>query len=169
MNCGALLMPVLLLGVQWSFAAALDETEIQRWIDTHAKRSQSNEVTPMRARVVGDLDGDARDDVAVLYTLRPRGQQHERRYLAVFRNKLTGGRGGLHYHAHVLVGGTGAAEVNRVTILNQNVVLEMLTHRAGDATCCPTRPATRRYRMVSRSLVLVKESAKSGKPTPEPK
>ena len=157
-------MLVLLLGARLAFAAAPDEAEIQRWINTHAQRSNSDELKPLRSRVVGDLDGDARDDVAVLYTLRSRGQPHERRYLAVFKNQAKGDRGGFHYHAHVLVGGTGAAEANRATILNQTVVLEMLIHRAGDAACCPTRPATRRYRVASRSLVLVKESADSAKP-----
>jgi len=55
----------------------------------------------------------------------------------------------------------GAAEVNRATILNRTVVIEMLTHRAGDAACCPTRPATRRYGLAPRGLVLVTEQAKS--------
>lgn len=161
MVCRAL-WAFLLLGTQAAFAAALDEAEIQRWINTHAQRGNSDEQKPVRSKVVGDLDGDARDDLAVLYTLRPRGQPHERRYLAVFKRNAKGSRDGFLYHAHVLVGGTGAAEANRATILNQTVVLEMLTHRAGDAACCPTRPATRRYRLAPRSLVLVKESAKQG-------
>ncbi len=160
--CFHALLLLLLLGAQAAFAAAPDEAEIQRWINAHAQRGNSEELTPVRSKVVGDLDGDARDDLAVLYTLRPRGQHHERRYLAVFKRHAKGSREGFVYHAHVLVGGTGAAEANRVTILNQTVVVEMLTHRAGDAVCCPTRPVTRRYRLAPRSLVLVKAPAKPG-------
>jgi hypothetical protein len=103
---------------------------------------------------------------AVLDTLRPHGQGGERRYLAVFKRQREGGRDGLRYHAHVLVGGSGAAEANRVTILNNTVVVEMLTHRAGDAVCCPTRPSTRRYRLAPRGLVVVKAQVKSAAPGP---
>src|SRR5689334_8286916 len=53
-------------------AAPALETEINRWIATHAQRAKSSEVAGVRYRVVGDLNGDARDDVAVLYTLKSR-------------------------------------------------------------------------------------------------
>lgn len=149
---------VLLLGAQAASAAAPDDTEIQRWIRTHMHVSKSDELVAARLSVVGDLDGDARNDAAVLYTLRPHGQRDERRYLAVFKRQ----RDGLRYYTHALVGGTGAAEANRATILNRTVVVELLMHRAGDAACCPTRPTTRRYRLAPRGLVLVKESAKPG-------
>lgn len=162
---------VWLLAAQAVAAAPTDDEDIRRWISTHARRNQAEELTAARSRVVGDLDGDARDDVAVLYTLRPystQGQRGERRYLAVFkrgggaRHALRDQR--LHYHAHVLVGGAGAgaAEANRATILDQTVVVELLTHRAGDAARCPTRPATRRYRLTPRALTLVKAPAKAG-------
>ena len=152
--------------VPMGFAATQDEADLQRWINIHAQRSNSDELTPARSRVTGDLDGDARNDLAVLYTLRPRGQGGERRYLAVFKRQREGSRDGLRYHAHVLVGGSGAAEANRVTILNKTVVVEMLTYRAGDATCCPTRPSTRRYRLATRGLTPVRDPPK---PQPGPR
>ena len=166
--CGVIAV-VYLLGAQAAAAASTDDADVQHWINTHAQRSQSAELLSARSGVVGDLDGDARDDLAVLYTLRPdgiHGQRSERRYLAVFKR-----RGGtrnaphynrLYYHAHVLVGGAGVAEANRATILNKTVVVELLTPRAGDAACCPTRPATRRYRLAPRGLTLVKAAAKAG-------
>lgn len=159
---GTVLLGALLPGAQAASFAAADQAEIQRWIKSHTQTSKSDEVNAARSSVVGDLDGDARNDMAVLYTLRPRGQNNERRYLAVFTHR--GDR--LHYQAHVMVGGAGVAEVNRATILNKTVVVELLTFRAGDAACCPTRPATRRYRLGPRGLVLVKEAAK---PAPESK
>lgn len=143
-------------GAQAAPSAAADEAEIQRWIKSHMQTSVSEELSAARSRVVGDLDGDARNDVAVLYTLRPRKQNNERRYLAVFTRR--GDR--LYYQAHVMVGGTGVAEANRAAILNKTVVVETLTFRAGDAACCPTRPAMRRYRLGPRGLVMMKDPAK---------
>lgn len=164
---------ILALGTAVGVAATHDDAEIQRWIKSHAQRSNSVELTPARLSVVGDLDGDARNDLAVLFTLRARSTEHnqhdqpnpqtqrgERRYLAVFKRQREGAREMLRYHAHVLVGGTGAAEANRVAILNKTVVVEMLTHRAGDPVCCPTRPATRRYRLSPKGLTVVKAQVK---------
>lgn len=149
---------VLAFGAPPARSATRDAAEVQRWINTQAQRSNSEELAHARSSVVGDLDGDGRNDIAVLYTLRPRnGQRGEHRYLAVFKQQ----RDGLRYHAHVLVGGSGAVEANRATILNKTVVVEILAHRAGDAACCPTRPATRRYRLAPRGLTLVREPAKS--------
>lgn len=137
-------------------AAMRDEGEIQRWISQHAQRVRGIEVPNTRQRVSGDLDGDKRADVAVLYTLKPRGARGgESRYLAAFKRQ----RDGLRYHAHVLVIGPGAGEANRITILNQAVVVEMLTFAPNDASCCPTRPAIRRYRVSPRGLALAATDA----------
>ena len=157
-----------------AIAAAPDDSEIQRWINQHAQRTNSTEMQAARYRVVGDLDGDRRDDVAVLYTLKPRASQHgESRYLAVFKHQRaplqkdahkstrdgarSDVRNNLSYHAHALVSGPNAGEANRATIINRAVVVEMLTFRPGDAACCPTQATTRRYRLRSgaRGLALV--------------
>jgi hypothetical protein len=134
-------------------ATARDDAEIQRWLHQHAQRTQSVEVAGARQRVVGDLDGDRRDDVAVLYLLKPRAARRgDSRYLAVFKRQ----RDGVRYHGHALVSGPGAGEANRATILERSVVVEMLTFKPGDAVCCPTRATTRRYRLAPRGLTLVK-------------
>ena len=152
-----MLLVALLPGAQAASSVAADDAEIQRQIRSHMHTSKSDELSAARSSVVGDLDGDGINDMAVLYTLRPREQPNERRYLAVFTRR----DGRLYYQAQVMVGGTGVAEANRAIILNKTVVVETLTFRAGDAGCCPTRPATRRYRLGSRGLVLVKEAAKA--------
>ncbi len=156
-------------------ATPRDDAEIQRWLNTHAQRAQSVELAAARHRVVGDLDGDGRDDVAVLYTLKPRAiaeprvaGRGESRYLAVFKRQPDNTRGGrrddLRYHAHALVSGPGTGEANRATILERSVVVEMLTFKPGDAVCCPTRATTRRYRLAPRGLTLVKsDTAKKGR------
>jgi len=156
----AILLIALLPGAQAASSAAADEAEIQRWIKSHRHTSKSDELSAARSSAVGDLDGDGRNDLAVLYTLQSREQRGERRYLAVFARRDSR----LRYRAHLMVGGTGMAEVNRATILNKTVVVETLTFRAGDAACCPTRPATRRYRMGPHGLSPVKEPAKPAPP-----
>lgn len=158
----------------WPAAAATantsrDDAEIQRWIQQHAQRANRIEVPGQRYRVVGDLDGDGVGDVALLYTLKSRAAGvGESRYLAAFKRQTdkAGGRrdAGLRYHAHVLVSGPGAGEANRVTILSRVMVVEMLTFGPGDAACCPTRAATRRYRLGPRGVVLVTPEAPRRKP-----
>jgi hypothetical protein len=150
-------------------AATVGDAKIQQWLSRHARQVQGVEAPAARHRVVGDLDGDGRNDVAVLYTLKARtARGGESRYLAAFRRQREGAGAGrpehapgnrrdvLRYHGHVLVSGPGAGEANRVTILERRLVVEMLTFAPGDAACCPTRAATRHYRLDARGLVLVR-------------
>jgi hypothetical protein len=138
-------------------AAARESAEPQRWISQHAQRTKSAELPAARQQVTGDIDGDGRDDVAVLYTLKAKAKPHaERRYLALFKNSANK-QGSARYITHLAVGGPGLREVNRVTILKRTIVLEVLNHAPGDAACCPSRPGVRRYRLSEGKLVLVKE------------
>ena len=155
-------------------ASPRDEAEIQQWLTKHANQAQSTEVAAARSRVVGDLNGDGRSEVAVLYTLKPRAPRRgESRYLAVFKRVPDSSQPArpdgvpnarrewvLRYHAHVLVSGPGSGETNRVSIIDRTLVLEMLAFAPGDAACCPTRVTTRRYHMASRGLVLAPDVAK---------
>ncbi len=140
-------------------AETSDEAEIQRWLHQHAQREKRVEVPASRHRVVGDLHGERRADVALLYTLKPRAAQRGEsrsgyyRYLATFKRARDGQ---LRYYAHVLVSGPGAGEANRATILNRTVVVEMLSFKAGDAPCCPTQATTRRYRLTAHGLALTR-------------
>jgi hypothetical protein len=162
LSCSVVVIGLALLAKSAIAAAPREDADIQRWLTAHAQRAHSVEVAAARHRVVGDLDGDGRDDVAVLYTLKPRAARRgESRYLVVFKRQpdSAGARGGrrdpLRYHAHALVSGPGAGEANRATILERSVVVEMLTFKPGDAACCPTRATTRRYRLAPRGLTLV--------------
>lgn len=56
-----------LLGAPFAYSATSDGADVQRWINAHAQRSNSEELTSARSSVVGDLDGDARNDLAMLW------------------------------------------------------------------------------------------------------
>jgi hypothetical protein len=130
-------------------AGGVADPAIGRWITAHAKKMPGVELAEARYAVRGDVDGDGRGDVAVLYTLRGGGRDGRLlRFLAVFR----GGQRGLEYRAHILVGGRGMREVNRATILQRTVEIEALEYRTGDAACCPTQFVKRRYRLTGRKL-----------------
>ena len=177
---GVVVSALMALATQPAAAATRDDAEIQQWLARHARRVQGVEVAAARHRVVGDLDGDGRSDVAVLYTLKSRtANGGESRYLAAFRRQRVepgdsrpdsprgareASREVLRYHAHVLVSGPGAGEANRVTILERTLVVEMLTFGPGDAPCCPTKAGKRRYRMAARGLVLVRPESAKGAP-----
>ena len=130
-------------------ASGIADPAIDHWIAAHAKKLRSVEAAGARYAVTGDLDGDGRRDVAVLYTLQGTGEDRFLlRFLAAFRR----GPHALEYRAHALVGGRGMREVNRATILGRQVEIESLEFRHGDAACCPTRFVKMRYRLNGRRL-----------------
>jgi hypothetical protein len=146
---GLLLAGILSAGAQEGHT----DPAIERWIVGHAQKGKASEQRDSRRAVVGDLDGDGRSDVAVLYTIEGVStDDYSLRYLAVFRR----GADGLEYGAHRLVGGKGIREVNRATIIDRIVVLEALEYRPQDSLCCPSRPARSRYRLQKNRLVEIR-------------
>jgi hypothetical protein len=137
----------LLFGVALPAAAA--DPAVDKWIAAHASRLGGVEQRPVRYAVVGDLDGDGRDDVAVLYTIDGANPgKRSLRYLAAFRRNAAA----LEFSAHALVGGRGIREVNRATILARTIELETLEYGPLDAVCCPGIPVRSRYRLVDGRL-----------------
>lgn len=158
--CGLLAAVLLLAAAPLAVLAqeGAADAAIDRWIKTHAERSKGAEHRNSRRAVIGDLNGDGREDVAVLYTIeaaRSQADDYALRYLAAFRR----GAGGLEYEAHLLVGGKGIREVNRVTVLNGVIVLEALEYQPNDKMCCPSKPARWRYQLRAGKLVEVKNAA----------
>lgn len=149
------LVGVLLCGVSAVVAAGVaNDAAIEGWIAAHARKLKGMEQRARRQAVVGDLDGDGRHDVAVLYTIQhAKPGNRELRYLAVFRRSA---KKALQYKAHAMVGGLGIREVNRVTILGRVIELEMLAYGPLDPACCPTLVETSRYRLTAGRLVRVK-------------
>lgn len=134
---------------------------IDRWIAKQADKMKGVERRQARYTVIGDLDGDGRDDAAVLYTIEGTGKiRYRLRFLAAFHR----GRRSLQYRAHTMVGGRGIREVNRVTILRRTIEIETLEYRHDDALCCPSGYATRRYRVHAGKLVRLTASASTPVP-----
>lgn len=153
--------PALLMALCLAANALADSTTdpaIDRWIERHVEKLQGVEQGGTRYAVVGDLDGDGMEDVAVLYTIDgAKPANSPLRYLAVFRRA----RDALAYQTHALVGGLGIREVNRATILKRTIDLETLEYQPRDGLCCPSRYAKRRYQMRGHKLVQIDDSAKS--------
>ncbi len=136
------------------------DAAIDGWIGAHARKLKGVEQRALRYAVVGDLDGDGRDDVAVLYTIEKADPGNRRlRYLAAFHRSAQM----LEFKAHALVGGQGIREVNRVTILQRMIELETLEYAPLDAACCPSAPARARYRLAEGRLIRAK-APKPGAP-----
>ena len=96
----------------------------------------------------GDLNGDGVADGAVILHVN-RGGSGVFHDLAVVINE--GGR-----PRHVASGGLGdRVRVDRVTIEDGRVVVEMLGHGPGDGLCCPSQQQTRTFRLAGDVLVPV--------------
>jgi hypothetical protein len=145
----------MLLSASPLFAAA--HGAVDRWIAAFSHRIHGHEERALRRVVVGDIDGDGRPDVAVLFTVDGvRVPDDQLQFVAVFRRSR---RDRLTYVAHNLVGGRGIREVNRVVVLDRKVVLETLAYRPGDGLCCPTKPERLRYRLGHHKLLLMAAAA----------
>jgi peptidoglycan/xylan/chitin deacetylase (PgdA/CDA1 family) len=98
----------------------------------------------------GDLDGDRRDDGAVLLVVHPAG-------------------GGSHFYLNIVLSRGGEATPVAPLALGDRMVprsmavatgrltLEMLTYAAGDAPCCPSLDSRRIYELEDDALSLVRQ------------
>jgi hypothetical protein len=149
---------VLCLMLPPALPAVAADHAVDQWIAAFSHRIHGHEERALRRTVVGDIDGDGRPDVAVLFAVDGvRVPDDQLQFIAVFHR---GRRNRLTYVAHHLVGGRGIREVNRVVVLERRVVLETLAYRPGDGLCCPSRPQRLRYRLRHHELVLMVAAAR---------
>src|SRR5436305_6900328 len=112
-----------------------------------APGSAAKAVTTLSQKAVGELDGDGRDDVAVLLIHEP-GGSGSFAYVAVALNASTGAKA----TNSVLIGDrvTGQA----VHLDGKTVVVDYLDRRAGEAfTVAPSVPTTKRFVIRDGALV----------------
>jgi hypothetical protein len=109
--------------------------DIERFIRDQARKMAGVEYKEARQLARGDLNGDGKEDVAVLYTLEGfYGTNAYRQYLAVF----TSGRSGLRGPPRQEVGGKGWRDVDSLTMVNGSIQLNTREYAGSDPSCCPS-------------------------------
>lgn len=134
---------VLAVGGFESVSAQTNETAIvDKFIAKQAK-DENAEVYPVARKVLrGDVDGDKKTDIVVLYTLEGfNGSNNYRDYLAVF---LGNGKS-FRYAAKEVVGGHAGRSVELKSIINGRINLDTMEPRRNDPACCPSKPGKTRY------------------------
>jgi len=112
-----------------------------------APGSAAKAVTTLSKKVVGDIDGDGRDDVAVVLIHEP-GGSGSFSYLAVVLNASTGAKA----TNAVLVGDRVAGQA--VHLDGKTVIVDYLDRRAGEAfAVAPSVPTTKRFVIRDGALV----------------
>jgi len=114
------------------------------WSAQDEEGRQSLEIGTPRAR--GDLDGDGREDAAIIL-LGSGGGSGVFVDLAVVLD-----RNGVPVHAASAALGD-RVRVNGLSIDGSEVVVDLTQHGPGDPACCPTQNVTRRFRFADSRLV----------------
>jgi len=112
-----------------------------------APGSAAKAVTTLTQKAVGDIDGDGRDDVAVVLVHEP-GGSGSFTYVAVVLNATTGAKA----TNTLLIGDRVAGQA--VKLDGQTVVVTYLDRRAGEAfTVAPSVTTTKRFVVKNGTLV----------------
>lgn len=115
-----------------------------KWSAEDEEGRQSLELGAPQAR--GDLDGDGREDAAVILLGSGGGS-------GVFVDlALVLDRNGVPLHAASVALGD-RVQVHGVTIEKNEVVVDVTQHGPGDPACCPTQRLSRRFRYADGRLV----------------
>jgi len=113
-----------------------DDKTINSFIAKQTKVNKAEEYSAARKIIKADLNGDKRDDAAVLYTLESFNKTNLYvQYLAVF---LGTKRNSLRYAAGKIIGGKNQRSVELVSIKDGKIFLDTLNYLRTDASCCPS-------------------------------
>jgi hypothetical protein len=136
------------------------DTFIKRQIDRYERENcepdpdesscRGTEFKKARRFCLGDLDGDGREDIAVLYTIESFccGNNYHF-FLAVLLNKETN----FELIASVKVGGKGERGVAFNTIRNGKILLNTKEYLPDDAMCCPSSKGRTTYTLKKGRLI----------------
>lgn len=128
-----------------------------KWSVEDGEGRQSLELGTQQAR--GDLDGDGREDAAVILLGSGGGS-------GVFVTlALVVDRNGVPLHAASVALGD-RVQVHGVSIEGNEVVVDVTQHAPGDPACCPTQRASRRFRHADGRLVDTAPPPASASPPP---
>jgi major membrane immunogen (membrane-anchored lipoprotein) len=106
---------------------------LAQYVEKQAQHSNGKEYSQFRNYAYGDIDGDGKEDAAVVYTLEGiRGGNDWLRFLAV---KLSSENGRIIFKQ---VGDKDIRSVVSIKIANGKIVASTLEYASNDASCCPS-------------------------------
>lgn len=133
---------VLLGGFQSVYSQTNETALIERFISQQAKKDKADEYQEARKVLRGDVNGDKKTDLVVLYSLEGFGGGNNYiQYLAVF---LGIGKT-FRYAANEPVGGKFARDVDLRSITASGINLNTKEYKKNDAACCPSRSSKARF------------------------
>ena len=126
-----------------------DESAVDQAIQIAASAVSGKEYRDARLSTSGDIDGDGRSDLAVVFTVEVASANTAMQNLAVFIRQQDGS---LRFAGSTVVGAQGGASVGRVAIDQGSVVLTTLTLGPNDPDCCPSVETSTRFTLAEGSL-----------------
>ncbi|MBC7929139.1 MAG: hypothetical protein H7Z38_01065 [Rubrivivax sp.] len=134
---------VLTIGsVQLAHSQASENAIIDRHISREANRDNCDEYKEARKTLRGDVNGDGKADVVVLYTIEGcGGGLNWARVLAVFVRK---GKS-IQFAGRVVAGAKGIRAVEMKSISGGRITLDTMSYRRNDGACCPSRKGETKY------------------------
>jgi hypothetical protein len=127
-----------------------NQTVVDKYIASQAKREGGGEPDDVRKTIAGDLNHDGTADVAVLYTIEGQGGSNDYiQYLAVFVRKKTG----LVFAASTPVGGKNRRFIEITSIKDNVMYFDITDYAAQDGSCCPSIKGTTTFMLAGRKLI----------------
>jgi hypothetical protein len=133
---------LILAGFQFAYSQTSETTIIDGFISKQAAKEDAEEYKEARKVLRGDVNGDRKTDLVVLYSLEGFGGGNNYiQYLAVF---LGNGKT-FRYATNEPVGGKMRRDIDLKSITGSTINLNTKEYRKNDAACCPSRDAKTRY------------------------
>jgi hypothetical protein len=131
-----------LSGFQFAYAQTDETAVIDRFIAQQAKKADAEEYQEARKVLRGDVNGDKKTDLVVLYSLEGFGGGNNYiQYLAIF---LGNGKT-FRYATNEPVGGKLRRDIDLKSITGSTINLNTKEYRKNDAACCPSKSGKTRY------------------------
>lgn len=126
-----------------------DESLIDQAIQITASAVSGEEYRDARLSASGDVNGDGRDDAAVVFTIEVASANTATQNLSVFVRQDDGS---LRFAGSTAVGSQGGAAVGRMGIEQGAVVLTTLSLGPNDPDCCPSVEDSTRFELSGGAL-----------------
>lgn len=130
-------------------ASASDESLIDQAIQITASAVSGEEYRDARLSASGDVNGDGREDAAVVFTIEVASANTATQNLSVFARQDDGS---LRFAGSTVVGSQGGAAVGRMAIEQGAVVLTTLSLGPNDPDCCPSVEESTRFELSGGAL-----------------